>query len=61
MNRPTLEVADIFRAQSNNFIDQHHLGIHKLKVIRAMTHRPSCRSKPAGRVASTAKATAKAK
>src|SRR5437762_3108360 len=31
------------------------------EVIRAMTHRPSCRSKPAGRVASTAKATAKAK
>jgi len=37
MNRPTLEVADIFRAQGSNFIDKHPLGIHKLKVIRAMT------------------------
>ena len=45
MNRPTVEVADIFRAQANNFIDQHHLGIHKLKVIRAMTR---CRTAALG-------------
>src|SRR5262249_30863985 len=37
MNRPTVEVADIFRAQSDNFIDQHILGIQQLKVIRAIT------------------------
>ena len=29
MNRPTVEVADIFRAQGNNFIDHHHLGIQQ--------------------------------
>jgi hypothetical protein len=45
MNRPTVEVADIFRAQANNFIDQHHLGIHKLKVIRAITR---CRTAALG-------------
>ena len=45
MSRPTLEVADIFRAQGNNFIDQHHVGIHKLKVIRAMTR---CRTAALG-------------
>ena len=45
MNRPTVEVADIFRAQGNNFIDQHYLGIHKLKVIRAMTR---CRTAALG-------------
>jgi Putative transposase/Transposase zinc-binding domain len=45
MNRPTLEVADIFRAHRNNFIDQHHLGIHKLQVIRAMTR---CRTAALG-------------
>jgi len=45
MNRPTVEVADIFRAQGNNFINQHHLGIHKLKVIRAMTR---CRTAALG-------------
>ena len=37
MSRPTVEVADIFRAQGNNFIDQHTLGIQQLKVIRAIT------------------------
>ena len=37
MNRPTVEVADIFRAQGDNFIDQHTLGIQQLKVIRAIT------------------------
>ena len=26
MTRPTVEVADIFRAQGNNFIDQHYVG-----------------------------------
>ena len=36
MNRPTVEVADIFRATGDNFIDQHTLGIQQLKVIRAI-------------------------
>jgi hypothetical protein len=45
MSRPTFEVADIFRAQGNNFIDQHHVGIHKLKVIRALTR---CRTAALG-------------
>ena len=36
MNRPTIEVADIFRAQANNFIDRYSLDVHTLKVIRAI-------------------------
>jgi hypothetical protein len=45
MNRPTVEVADIFRAQGNNFIDRHTLGIQQLKVIRAITR---CRTAALG-------------
>jgi Putative transposase/Transposase zinc-binding domain len=45
MNRPTVEVADIFRAQGDNFIDQHPLGIQQLKVIRAITR---CRTAALG-------------
>lgn len=45
MNRPTVEVADIFRATGDNFIDQHILGIQKLKVIRAITR---CRTAALG-------------
>jgi Transposase zinc-binding domain len=37
MSRPSLEVADIFRAQADNFIDKHNLSVQQLKVIRAMT------------------------
>ena len=36
MSRPTLEVADIFRAQADNFINKHDLGVQQLKVIRAI-------------------------
>ena len=36
MSRPTLEVADIFRAQADNFINKHNLGVQQLKVIRAI-------------------------
>lgn len=45
MNRPTVEVADIFRAQGDNFIDRHSLGIQQLKVIRAITR---CRTAALG-------------
>jgi hypothetical protein len=45
MKRPTVEVADIFRAQGDNFIDQHTLGIQQLKVIRAITR---CRTAALG-------------
>ena len=45
MSRPTVEVADIFRAQGDNFIDQHILGIQQLKVIRAITR---CRTAALG-------------
>jgi hypothetical protein len=45
MNRPTVEVADIFRAQGDNFIDQHTLGVQQLKVIRAITR---CRTAALG-------------
>ena len=36
MSRPTLEVADIFRAPADNFINKHDLGVQQLKVIRAI-------------------------
>jgi hypothetical protein len=36
MSRPTVEVADIFRAQADKVIDKHHLSVQQLKVIRAM-------------------------
>jgi hypothetical protein len=45
MSRPTLEVADIFRAQADNFIDKHNLSIQQLKVIRAITR---CRTAALG-------------
>jgi hypothetical protein len=45
MNRPTVEVADIFRAQGDKFIDPHTLGIQQLKVIRAITR---CRTAALG-------------
>jgi hypothetical protein len=45
MNRPTVEVADIFRTAGDNFIDQHTLGIQQLKVIRAITR---CRTAALG-------------
>ena len=45
MSRPTLEVADIFRAQADNFIDKHNLSVQQLKVIRAMTR---CRTAALG-------------
>lgn len=38
MNRPTVEVADIFRSEGDNFIDRHSLAIQQLKVIRAIAH-----------------------
>jgi Putative transposase/Transposase zinc-binding domain len=45
MSRPTVEVADIFRAQADNFIDKHTLGVQQLKVIRAITQ---CRTAALG-------------
>jgi hypothetical protein len=45
MNRPTLEVADIFRARGQDFIDRHSLDIAQLKVIRAITQ---CRTAALG-------------
>jgi hypothetical protein len=45
MNRPTVEVADIFRALGDIFMDQHTLGIQQLKVIRAITR---CRTAALG-------------
>jgi hypothetical protein len=47
MNRPTVEVADIFRVQGNDFIDRHRdrLRFQQLKVMRAITH---CRTAALG-------------
>ena len=45
MSRPPVEVADIFRAKANNFIDDHSLGFQTLKVIRAITQ---CRTAALG-------------
>jgi len=45
MNRPTIEVADIFRARGNDFIDRHCVGIQQLKAIRAITQ---CRTAALG-------------
>lgn len=36
MNRPTVEVADIFRSHGDAFIDRHCLGIQQLKAIQAI-------------------------
>jgi predicted Zn-ribbon and HTH transcriptional regulator len=47
MNRPTLEVADIFRAKGDSFIDQNQTRIsyQQLKVMRAITR---CRTAALG-------------
>jgi hypothetical protein len=47
MSRPTVEVADIFRAQGNNFIDSHRdrIRFQQLKVMRAILH---CRTAALG-------------
>ena len=45
MNRPTVEVADIFRSQGDAFIDRHSLGIQQLKAIQAIRH---CRTAALG-------------
>lgn len=47
MNRPTLEVADIFQARGDSFIDQHQTRIsyQQLKVMRAITR---CRTAALG-------------
>jgi hypothetical protein len=47
MNRPTVEVADIFRAQGDNFIDSHRdrIRFQQLKVMRAILH---CRTAALG-------------
>ena len=45
MSRPAVEVADIFRAQADNFIDKNYLGVQQLKVIGAMTR---CRTAALG-------------
>jgi Putative transposase/Transposase zinc-binding domain len=47
MNRPTVEVADILRAQGNRFIDRHRswLSFQHLKVLRAIRN---CRTSELG-------------
>ena len=47
MTRPTVEVADIFRAHGNHFIDHHRhwLQFQQLKVMRAITR---CRTAALG-------------
>ena len=47
MNRLTVEVADIFRAQGSNFIDRHRnrIRFQQLKVMRAILH---CRTAALG-------------
>ncbi len=47
MNRPTVEVADIFRAQGSNFIDRQRdrICFQQLKVMRAILH---CRTAALG-------------
>ena len=47
MNRPTVEVANIFRAQGKNFIDRHRntIRFQQLKVMRAIMH---CRTAALG-------------
>jgi Putative transposase/Transposase zinc-binding domain len=47
VSRPTVEVADIFRAQSKNFIDRHRhtIRFQHLKVMRAIMH---CRTAALG-------------
>ena len=47
MSRPTVEVADIFRAQGSHFIDRHRdrIPFQQLKVMRAILH---CRTAALG-------------
>jgi len=47
MNRPTVEVADIFRVQGRNFIDRHRnrIRFQQLKVMQAILH---CRTAALG-------------
>ena len=47
MSRPTVEVADIFRVQGNQFIDRHRdrIRFEQLKVMRAILH---CRTAALG-------------
>jgi hypothetical protein len=47
VSRPTVEVADIFRAQGNNFIDRHHnrMRFQQLKVMQAIVR---CRTAALG-------------
>jgi Transposase zinc-binding domain len=47
MSRPAVEVADIFRAQGNHFIDRHHnrMRFQQLKVMRAIVR---CRTAALG-------------
>jgi hypothetical protein len=47
MTRPTVEVADIFRAHTNRFIDRHRhwLRFRQLKIMRAITR---CRTAALG-------------
>jgi hypothetical protein len=47
MTRPTVEVADIFRAQANHFIERHRhwLRFRQLKIMRAITR---CRTAALG-------------
>src|SRR5678816_212878 len=47
VSRPTVEVADIFRAQGSNFIDRHRdrIRFQQLKVMRAIMH---CRTAALG-------------
>jgi len=47
VSRPTVEVADIFRAQGSNFIDRHRdrIRFQQLKVMRAILH---CRTAALG-------------
>ena len=47
MNRPTFEVADIFRAKGDSFIDHNETWIsyQQLKVMRAVTR---CRTAALG-------------
>jgi hypothetical protein len=47
VSRPTVEVADIFRAQGKNFIDRHRntIRFQQLKVMRAIMH---CRTAALG-------------
>jgi hypothetical protein len=45
MSRPAVEVADIFRAHAEIFIDNHTIGFQQLKAIRAITR---CRTAALG-------------